>query len=271
MCRMTFVRYLGCVALFLMPFGGALAQDEQLLRHGDYDKTAGLNIKQAAVQKRNGITIYDISFSSPVGDRGAAVGPNGGVVTAYLVVPPGGGRFPAVIFGHWCMPGSEKMNRTEFLDEAVVLAHSGVISLLPDHVIVHPGFVDDKTPLNDQQIAVEVQQDINLRRGADLLLARQDVDPARLLEAALRRVDGLLRAEPFVALRVAPAQEDGLRRALAALGQDAGWALAAAVTADPTLADGACVVATASGTLEIGVDAQLEAFRKAVEAAGSPR
>ena len=37
------------------------------------------------------------------------------------------------------MPGSEKENRKEFLDEAVVLAHSGVISLLPDHVIVHPG------------------------------------------------------------------------------------------------------------------------------------
>ena len=98
-----------------------------------------------------------------------------------------------------------------------------------------------------------------------------DVDPARLLEAALRRVDGLLRAEPFVALRVAPAQEDGLRRALAALGQDSGWALAAAVPADPSLADGACVVATASGTLEIGVDAQLEAFRKAIETAeGAP-
>ncbi len=95
-----------------------------------------------------------------------------------------------------------------------------------------------------------------------------EVDPARLLESALRRVDALLRGEPFVALRVAPAQEARLRRALAALGQDAGWALAAAVTADPALADGTCVVSTASGTLEIGVDAQLEAFRKAVESAG---
>lgn len=72
------------------------------------------------------------------------------------------------------------MNRTEFLDEAVVLAHSGVISLLPDHVITHPGFVENKSPLNDQQIAVEVQQDINLRRGADLLLERKDIDPKRL-------------------------------------------------------------------------------------------
>jgi type III secretion protein L len=95
-----------------------------------------------------------------------------------------------------------------------------------------------------------------------------DVDPARLLESALRRVDALLRAEPFVALRVAPRQEADLRRALAELGQDAGWALAAAVSADPALADGACVVSTASGTLEIGVDAQLAAFRRAIETAG---
>jgi hypothetical protein len=76
--------------------------------------------------------------------------------------------------------GIREENRTEFLDEAIVLAHSGVISLLPDHVIIHPGFVQDNTPLNDQQIAVEVQQNVNLRRGADLLLARSDVDRERL-------------------------------------------------------------------------------------------
>jgi dienelactone hydrolase len=95
-------------------------------------------------------------------------------------VPSGKGPFPAVIYGHWCMPGSEKENRKEFLDEAIVLAHSGVISLLPDNVVVHPGFVEDKAPLNEQQVAVDVQQDINLRRGADLLLARDDVDRKRL-------------------------------------------------------------------------------------------
>ena len=75
------------------------------------------------------------------------------------------------------MPGSQKKNRTEFLEEAVVLAHSGVISMLPDHVIVHPGFIED-TPLNEKQVAVEVQQIVNLRRGGDLLLARKDVDPS---------------------------------------------------------------------------------------------
>ena len=169
-----------CFAFLLL--SAVLAQEDfgQLLHHWDYDKSAPLGIKQAGIQERDGVTIYDISFSSPVSDRSAAVGPNGGVVTAYLVVPSAKGPFPAVIYGHWCMPGSEKKNRSEFLDEAIVLAHSGVLSLLPDHVIVHPGFVEDNSPMNEKQIAVEVQQDVNLRRGADLLLARQDVDPKRL-------------------------------------------------------------------------------------------
>jgi dienelactone hydrolase len=169
-----------CLVLMLVSSAFAQESIEQLLHHWDYDKSAPLNVKQAGVQAREGVKIYDISYASPVGDRGAAVGPNGGMVTAYLVVPPGKGPFPAVIYGHWCMPGSEKKNRTQFLDEAIVLAHSGVLSLLPDHVIVHPGFIDDNKPLNESQIAVEVQQDVNLRRGADLLLARKDVDPRRM-------------------------------------------------------------------------------------------
>ena len=169
-----------CLVLLLLTSGLAQESYEQLLHHWDYDENAPLNFKQTAVRDRHGVKLYDISYSAPVGDRSAAVGPNGGLVTAWLVVPPGKGPFPAVIYGHWCMPGSEKKNRTEFLEEAIVLAQSGVISLLPDHVIVHPGFVEDNKPLNEQQIAVEVQQDVNLRRGADLLLDRKDIDRKRL-------------------------------------------------------------------------------------------
>ena len=50
--------------------------------------------------------------------------------------------------------------------------------------------------------------------------------------------------------------------------------LSITVQPDASLADGACVVQTGSGTLEIGVDAQLEAFRRAVAdhpAAAGPR
>jgi dienelactone hydrolase len=172
-------RYRWLALFVLLPLLAASADDD-LARHWAYDKNQPLEMSQAGVQEREGIKIYDITYKSPVGDRASLVGPNGGVVTAYLVVPPGKGPFPVVIYGHWCMPGSEKENRKEFLDEAIVLARSGVISLLPDHVIVHPGFVADNSPLNEQQIAVEVQQDINLRRGADLLLAREDIDPKRL-------------------------------------------------------------------------------------------
>lgn len=168
-----------CLGLLLL-FPVFAQEPDQLLSHWTYDKNAPLNMRQNGVQDRNGARIQDITYSAPVADRSAAVGPNGGVVTAYLVVPPGKGPFPAVIYAHWCMPGSEKKNRTEFLEEAVVLAHSGVISLLPDHVMVHPGFVEDTTPFNEKQIAVEVQQTVNLRRGADLLLARDDVDPKRI-------------------------------------------------------------------------------------------
>ena len=107
--------------------------------HWTYNKNAPLNIRQNGVQDRNGVSIQDITYLSPIADRGAGVGSDGVVVTAYLVLPPGKGPFPAIIYGHWCMPGSQKKNRTEFLEEAVVLAHSGVISMLPDHVIVHPG------------------------------------------------------------------------------------------------------------------------------------
>jgi dienelactone hydrolase len=168
------------LALLLLLSAISAYADDDLLRHWTYDKNQPLGTSQVGVQEREGIKIYDITYRSPVADRGPAVGPNGGIVTAYLVVPQGKGPFPAVIYGHWCMPGSEKKNRTEFLDEAIVLAHSGVVSLLPDHVTVRPGFVADNAPLNEQQFAVEVQQDINLRRGADLLLAREDVDPKRL-------------------------------------------------------------------------------------------
>ena len=166
-------------ALLLITSAFAQQTYDQLLRHWDYDKNAPLNFKILGGD-RDSIEVLQISYTAPVADRAALVGPNGGNVTAILVRPLSKGPFPAVIYGHWCMPGSEKENRTEFLEEAQVLAHSGVISLLPDHVIVHPGFVEDKNPLSDQAAAVEVQQDINLRRGADLLLARKDVDPKRL-------------------------------------------------------------------------------------------
>ena len=49
---------------------------------------------------------------------------------SFLVVPTGKGPFAAVVWGHWYWDNSPMRNRTQFLDEAVVLAQAGVVSLL---------------------------------------------------------------------------------------------------------------------------------------------
>jgi dienelactone hydrolase len=146
------------------------AQDAALLSHFDYDREAPLDVKEAAVETRGGMKVHDISYASPKGGR----------VPAYLVAPSGKGPFAAVIWGHWYMPGSEFLNRKEFLAEAVALAPAGVVSLLIDGPIARPGHVVDQTGLNEQQISDRVQAIVDTRRGADLLLARGDVDAQRL-------------------------------------------------------------------------------------------
>ena len=95
-----------------------------------------------------------------------------------------------------------------------------------------------------------------------------EVEPALLFEAALQRVDSLIRAEPFISIRVEPRSEAALRDVLHRLAAESEWAMNVSVQADSTLPAGGCVVQTPSGTLEIGIDAQLEAFRRSMERGG---
>jgi len=149
---------------------GLWAQNSDLLRHFDYDQKAPLDVQEIGVERRGEVLVHDISYASPKGGR----------VPAYLVVPRGNGPFAAVVWGHWYMAGSAFMNRKEFLDEAIALAPAGVISLLPDGPIARPGHKEDNSDLSEQQIADRVQAIVDMRRGADLLLARPDVDSSRL-------------------------------------------------------------------------------------------
>ena len=136
----------------------------------EYDRNAPIDVREIGVTKRGDIEVHDISYASPKGGR----------VPAYLVVPPGKGPFAAVIWGHWYWGNSEARNRTAVLDEAVVLAKSGVVSLLTDGPVARPGHVEDKEPLNEQQVTDLIQQVTDMERGADLLLARKDIDAKRL-------------------------------------------------------------------------------------------
>ncbi len=146
------------------------AQPADWRKHFDYDQKAPLGIKELKVEQRGDVAIHDITYISP----------KGGVVPAYLVVPKGPGPFAGIIWGHWYWDNSPMRNRTEFLDEAVALAQAGVVSLLTDGPVARPGHVEPQTPLSEERVADQVQQIIDFRRGADLLLARKDVDPKRL-------------------------------------------------------------------------------------------
>ena len=148
----------------------ASAVPTDLTRHFDYDRRAPLGLKEIGVERRGNVRVYDITYASP----------KGGVVPAYLVVPKGKGPFASVIWGHWCWGNSPVRNRKQFLDEAVVLAQAGVVSLLTDGPIARPGHVANNEPLNEQEISELVQQVVDMRRGVDLLLARKDVDAKRI-------------------------------------------------------------------------------------------
>jgi dienelactone hydrolase len=163
-----------CVPLALLLAAAAAAPSPAAApapeTHFAYDPKAPLDAVTTGVETRGDVVIQDLTYASPKGGR----------VPAYLVVPAGRGPFAAVVWGHWYWENSPMRSRRQFLDEAVVLARSGVVSLLTDGPVARPGFTPDRTPLNERQFEDLVQQVVDMRRGADLLLARAEVDPRRL-------------------------------------------------------------------------------------------
>lgn len=117
-----------------------------------------VDFSRRTVQKRSGAVITDVAYC---GGRG--------MVTATLVEPsrPVRGKRPALLFLH-CAIG----NRHEFLEEAVALTASGVVSLLPD-----------APPRRDvaEEWAVTIPQAVtDARHGIDVLSQLPVVDPTRI-------------------------------------------------------------------------------------------
>jgi dienelactone hydrolase len=159
------------ILLIVVLLEPAFAQDDsQAARHFDYDTHAPLDIREISVQERVGVKVHDITYASP----------KGGVVPAYLVVPNGKGKFAAILWAHWMMPKSPSANRSEFLDEAVAIAPAGVVSLLIDAPFVRLNYKPDPDPFSSQGSDLEAQEVIDLRRGLDVLLSRDDVDAKRI-------------------------------------------------------------------------------------------
>jgi len=159
------------LAVLLLTGRPLFAQDPDTLKRFDYDRSAPLDIKSVSVEKRGNASVQDISFASPKGGR----------VPAFLVVPEGKGPFAAILWGHWYWSNSPMRNRKEFLDEAAVLARSGVVSLLTDGPVARPGHVENNAPLNEDQITDLIQaiaQQLE-RDGASRYRILQTSSPAK--------------------------------------------------------------------------------------------
>jgi dienelactone hydrolase len=127
---------------------------------------APLEITEIGSEKQGEIEIKDITFVSPV---------DGEAIEAFLVVPPGEGPFPAVLYIHG-LPG----NRSRFLDEAVAFAESdGVAGLLVDAVWSNSTWIGSGRSFEtDYQDNISVILD--LRQALDVLEAQSFVDATRI-------------------------------------------------------------------------------------------
>lgn len=126
----------------------------------------GLQIR--ATTRRNGALVEDSIFQ----------GPDGLDVEAYLVRPieAAGADGAGLVMWHWLDNEAPDGNRTQYLDEAVDLAATGVVSLLPQGRfpwVIAPDNAADDAPAIEAEVA-------RLRAALDLLADRPDVDATRL-------------------------------------------------------------------------------------------
>jgi dienelactone hydrolase len=137
---------------------------EQTLPLFEYDRRVPFNVEQTAAYPRGDATIGDITYT----------GANGSAVPAYVVTPGGKRPFAGVIWMGWT--GDYAEIRDEFVEEAMLMAGHGVVSLLvsgyfPWHIA--------PTDKDADRMAV-IGQIRELRRAIDLLLAQPGVDPNRI-------------------------------------------------------------------------------------------
>ena len=132
-----------------------------------YDPFAPLRyVDRGRVNARDSaLAVHDVSFTS-----------GGRRVDGYLVVPPGRGRRPAVVFVH----GSGG-DRTELLPQAGLLAARGVVTL----TITAPSATAQSSATTPGQVlgemrAISIDDVVAVRRAVDALRSLPFVDPRRI-------------------------------------------------------------------------------------------
>ena len=156
---------------FLAACGGG--GDEQTRRTAPrspfaYDADAPLRLRDRGVVRRVGqIEIRDVSYASPRGGR----------VPGLLVVPPGRGPHPAVIYLHGA--GGDRL---QFLAEALAMARRGAVALTIDAPQGRPGTRPPGRGVAGIRRLVdnEIQHVVDVRRAVDVLDSLPRVDAKRI-------------------------------------------------------------------------------------------
>jgi 3-oxoadipate enol-lactonase len=124
-----------------------------------YDASRPLDAREKATETRGAARLVDLDYASP----------HHGRVPAWLALPETPGKHPGILFLHY-----GQGNRGTFLDEMVMLAGKGVVSLSIDGTENRPDYRFAETPFYDVAAAREDKSQLltDLRRGLDLLAAR---------------------------------------------------------------------------------------------------
>jgi len=119
-----------------------------------------------STETADGVTITDLTFAASTVE----------LTEAYLVAQDGGEPGPGIIWFHWYERGNPTSSRTQFLDEARLLAASGVTS-----VLVQATFPWEEDPESIAHDVPVVEAEVRMLRVALTLLAtRPEVNPEHL-------------------------------------------------------------------------------------------
>ena len=129
-----------------------------LLPYFNYATGKPFDLVQVGVSDADGgVTVQEITFTGDADET----------VLAYLVLPPGEGPFPAVLFEH-----TDAASREEFLSEAISLANLHSIAGL---LVTRPNVASEV--ISAREAVAQVRE---IRRDLDLLAAQNQVDPKRI-------------------------------------------------------------------------------------------
>jgi dienelactone hydrolase len=146
----------------------AAPPSQDILRLFEYDAGAPLDVKVDSTEKKEGLTIQNLTYASPKGGR----------VPATLIVPDGSGPFAGILLMHGA-PGTREVT----MPEAMTLAKRGAVTLSINAPFARGERLGNQREMihfDERDRDDQVQLAVDWRRGVDLLLSRKDVDPKRL-------------------------------------------------------------------------------------------